>query len=60
MGTSVHTLINNKWDISINLWNRCLDLVEIGEPIFWQVHYDEANNLENLMAELDLVEETRD
>lgn len=34
--------------------------VEIGEPYFWQQHYDEANHIENLMVKLDLVQETRD
>ena len=33
--------------------------VEIGEPYFWQQHYDEANHIENLMVKLDLVQETR-
>jgi len=31
---------------------------EIGEPSFRQQHYDEASNIENMMVELDLVQET--
>jgi len=34
--------------------------VEIREPSFWQLHYDVTDNVENLMVELGLVEETQD
>jgi len=34
--------------------------VEVGEPLFWQLYYKEAWNIDALKGEIDLIDKTRD